>query len=229
MNPKSTEAIILKRINFGEADRILTVLTNDSGQLSMLAKGVRKSKSKLAGGLELFSVSDINYIDGRSDLKTIVSTRIKSHFKNIVSDVDRTFAGYDFMKIIAANSQHIDDNQYYELLKIGLDSLDNTNLPIAIVEVWFYSRLLSINGSGVNVENPLGHSAFSDDQNYNFSYDDMSFVISDNGTFMPTHIKFLRLVNRADSPSKLISILKSSEIAVDLKDITKQAATMHKA
>jgi DNA repair protein RecO (recombination protein O) len=69
MRQISTEGIILKRINFSEADRILTVLTSNNGQVSMLAKGVRKSKSKLAGGLEIFSVSEINYIDGKSDLK----------------------------------------------------------------------------------------------------------------------------------------------------------------
>ena len=87
MKQIATQAIMLKRMNYGEADRIVTVLTADNGRLSMLAKGVRKSKSKLAGGLELFCVTDINYIYGKSDLKTIISTRLKEHYRNIVSNV----------------------------------------------------------------------------------------------------------------------------------------------
>lgn len=57
-----TSGIVLNRINFGEADRILTVITPDQGKLSLIAKGVRKEKSKLAGGIELFSVSNISFI-----------------------------------------------------------------------------------------------------------------------------------------------------------------------
>ena len=52
-----TEVIILARTDYGEADRILTVLSPEYGKLRLLAKGVRRVKSKLAGGIELFSVS----------------------------------------------------------------------------------------------------------------------------------------------------------------------------
>ena len=44
-----TKCIILRRTNYGEADRILTVLTPEHGQLSVMARGVRKEKSRLAG------------------------------------------------------------------------------------------------------------------------------------------------------------------------------------
>ena len=61
----TTSAIILKRVDYGEADRILTLLTPDHGKLSLMAKGVRKIKSKLAGGIELFSISTITFAEGR--------------------------------------------------------------------------------------------------------------------------------------------------------------------
>ena len=47
---KHTVAIILKRINYGEADEYVNFVTPDYGKLRLMAKGVRKSKSKLAGG-----------------------------------------------------------------------------------------------------------------------------------------------------------------------------------
>jgi DNA repair protein RecO (recombination protein O) len=52
-----TKGIVLTRTDYGEADRILHFLTPDQGKIAGIAKGVRKSKSKLAGGIELFSVS----------------------------------------------------------------------------------------------------------------------------------------------------------------------------
>lgn len=229
MRQISTQAIILKRINFSEADRILTVLTANSGQISMLAKGVRKSKSKLAGGLELFSITDINYIDGKSDLKTIISTRLKTHYKNIVSNVDRTMVGYDFMKLIDSFTQHSDEPEYFNLLAAGLESLDDTKLPFELTEVWFYTKLLQQSGSAINLEKPLDKPKFADDELYEFSYDDMSFFTNKTGQFGPNYIKFLRLVLRSQNPKQLVTVKGYQELSENLKAIIKQSASMHKA
>jgi DNA repair protein RecO (recombination protein O) len=228
MKQISTEGIILKRINFSEADRILTVLTSDYGQVSMLAKGVRKSKSKLAGGLEIFSVSDINYIDGKSELKTIVSTRLKNHYKNIVSSVERTMAAYDFMKLIESFSKHTDTSEYYRLLINGLESLNNIALNIEISELWFYINILNINGSGINLEKPMDKKNFSEEDNYGFSIEDMSFFISEAGEYTPNHIKFIKLVSKAENPEKLTLVKGSEQLSKDSVKIAKLSATMHK-
>ena len=47
MNTVVDQAIVLKRLEYGEADRILTVLTKNNGKLSVIAKGARRPKSKL--------------------------------------------------------------------------------------------------------------------------------------------------------------------------------------
>lgn len=51
----TTEGLILKRINFGEADRVLTVLTDRFGKISVIARGVRKITSRRAGNIELLN------------------------------------------------------------------------------------------------------------------------------------------------------------------------------
>lgn len=229
MNQITAEAIILKRLNFGEADRILTVLTLDRGKVSILAKGVRRSKSKLAGGLELFSVTDIVYIEGKSDLKTVVSTRLKKHFRNIVKNVDRTMAGYDFMKVIDEFTQHSSESQYYDLLRTGLTYLDDISIDLSVSQVWFYTHLLQIHGSNINVEKPLNAKTFSEDESYNFSYDDMSFLSSPAGQFSPNHIKLLRICALASNPKKLTTIHNHEVLSGDLAKILQQTAMMNKA
>ena len=73
MNSIVDQAVVLKRIDFGEADRIVTMLTAKNGKVSVIAKGTRRPKSKMAGGIELFTVNNITYINGKNELKTLVS------------------------------------------------------------------------------------------------------------------------------------------------------------
>ena len=52
----STPAIVLRAVNYGEADRIVTLFGRDTGRLSALARGARKSQRRFAGGLGLCAV-----------------------------------------------------------------------------------------------------------------------------------------------------------------------------
>ncbi|HOX41708.1 MAG TPA: DNA repair protein RecO [bacterium] len=65
MNCK-TPGIVIKGMNFGEADKILTVFTQRLGKVKVLAKGVRKIKAKLAGALEPFVLSNLELYDGKT-------------------------------------------------------------------------------------------------------------------------------------------------------------------
>ena len=68
-------AIVLRRTNYGEADRILQLLTPE-GRRAVMARGVRREKSKLAGGIELFAVSDIVINRGKGELGILTSARM---------------------------------------------------------------------------------------------------------------------------------------------------------
>jgi DNA repair protein RecO (recombination protein O) len=61
-----TSALVLKRRNFGEADRLLTLLTPEHGKFDALAKGARKPISKKTGHVELFTRADVLIARGRS-------------------------------------------------------------------------------------------------------------------------------------------------------------------
>ena len=71
-----TEGVVLKRHNFGEADRIVTIYTRDHGKITALAKGVRRPRSKKAGHLELGNWCKIFVVRGKNlDLLTEVETK----------------------------------------------------------------------------------------------------------------------------------------------------------
>src|ERR671939_1200509 len=68
-----TEAIVLRGIRYGEADRVLHLYTPERGRVSAIAKGVRRAKSRFGGRLEPFFRLDLVLYEGRSELLTVTS------------------------------------------------------------------------------------------------------------------------------------------------------------
>jgi DNA repair protein RecO (recombination protein O) len=68
-----TEAIVLRSIRYGEADRILHLYTRNRGRLSAIAKGVRRARSRFGGRLEPFFRLDLVLYEGRGDLLTVTA------------------------------------------------------------------------------------------------------------------------------------------------------------
>jgi DNA repair protein RecO (recombination protein O) len=71
--PLKTEAVVLRSMRFGEADRILHLYTPERGRISAIAKGVRKTRSRFGGRLEPFFRLRLVLHEGRSDLLTVTS------------------------------------------------------------------------------------------------------------------------------------------------------------
>ena len=71
--PLKTEAVVLRSMRYGEADRILHLYTPHRGRLSAIAKGVRRARSRFGGRLEPFFRLNLVLYEGRSDLLTVTS------------------------------------------------------------------------------------------------------------------------------------------------------------
>ncbi len=198
-----TEGIILSRTNFGEADRIITVLTPDNGKIRLIAKGVRKIKSKLAGGIELFSISHISYIQGKGDISTLVSTRLQKHFGRIVEDINRTLFGYQVLKIINRVTEDNTDQDYFELVARTLSGLNKLDLNQQAIELWLYAQLLKLAGHTPNLKTDTAGNRLELDKKYKFNIDKMAFSTAPQGSFVSNHIKLLRLAISLDSPESL--------------------------
>lgn len=207
MRQQVTQAIILSRTDYGEADRILTVLTPDHGKLRLLGKGVRKVKSKLAGGIELFSVSDITYIQGRGDIGTLVSTRLHAHYGHIVTDLERTMAGYECIKTLNRLTEDEAEQEYFELLTQVFAALDDHSVPLPMVQVWFIAQLLRLGGHMPNLVTDTEGAKLQPGEGYDFSFESVCFdPSSEQGRFTADHIKLLRLLFAGHAPKVLAGV-----------------------
>lgn len=222
MKQFTTRGIVLKRTNYGEADRIISFLTPTHGKVSALAKSVRKSQSKLAGGIELFSISELTFIEGKTNLKTLISSRLVKHYGNIVKNLERTNASYEFIKVLNKATEENPEEAYYILLNQTFASLDDDQVPLNIILLWFNAQLLKLAGNSPNLHTDASGGKLEGGHTYNFSYDQMSFIPSNgDGSFMPDHIKFLRLSFGAPRPEVLARVQGGETLASDVSGLVK--------
>lgn len=213
-----TTGIILSRTDFGEADRIITMLTPDSGKLRLIAKGVKKPKSKLAGGIELFSVSNITYLKGRKDLGTLISARLQKHYGDIVKDIQRTMLGYDLIKRMNKATEDEPEGEYFDLLQQSFEALDDADLDLGLVRLWFMMQLLRLGGHTPNLSTDIAGIKLVAGTDYHFSFDDVAFMPAtvNQGQFTANHIKFLRLGFAGHQPKALAHVQGAPELAEQL-------------
>src|SRR6476620_12375161 len=73
-----TEAVVLRSIRFGEADRVLHLYSREHGRLGAVAKGVRKTKSRFGARLEPLSHVELQFHQGSGELGTVTGVSLLS-------------------------------------------------------------------------------------------------------------------------------------------------------
>lgn len=144
-----TKGVILRRTNYGESDRILNILAPE-GRISALAKGVRKEKSKLAGGIEMFCLSEFTIHQGKSNIAIITSAKMLKFYQKILIELPRLELASDILKQIGRISEDISSPEHFSLVNQVLSALDLA-LPLPLVEVWFCLNLARTNGEQINL------------------------------------------------------------------------------
>lgn len=217
----NTQGIVLNRTDFGEADRIISFLTPDHGKVTVLAGGVRKQKSKLAGGIELFSVSDISFLAGRGEIYTLISTRLIKHYGNIVKDMERTNTAYELIRLLGKATEDHPEPAYFKLMSDGFGALDDTDINPDLVLLWFSARLLSLGGHSPNLHTDEEGEKLETGSKYVFNYETMNFHKNTGGqkAFTADHIKFLRLAFSGSLPKVLQNVQGTEKLATDCRPL----------
>lgn len=120
----TSEGIVLSRKNYSEADRILVVLSKHFGKLSLLAKGVRKIKSKKRGHIEIFSKLKFSAVRG-GGMDIITETETIDDFKGVRVNLNKISLAYYFCEVINKITQEDGHpSSVYILLSTVLEQLE---------------------------------------------------------------------------------------------------------
>jgi len=143
-----TEAIVLRSMDLGEADRVLTVLTPRLGKLRVIAKGVRRPKSRIGGGLQPFSDVQLVLAVGRTwDVVTTAS--LEDPHLGLRNDLHSTAAAWYVVELADRFCEGAaDSRQAFELLAQALAGLDAPASEVTreVVARWFELHLLDAMG-----------------------------------------------------------------------------------
>ncbi len=197
MKTTRSRAIVLRRTNYGEADRILDLLTTN-GRVSVMARGVRREKSKLAGGIELFAVCDVVIGEGKGELGVLTSARLVHFYRHILDDYDRMQFAYETLTQVAKASATLDELEWYDITQKVLAALDVAGVQLALVQTWFYVRIATLLGDELNLVSDHKGVALESNKKYRYDSTEKGFIDDLDGQITAEHIKILRLVATKD-------------------------------
>lgn len=186
-------ALVLRKTNYGEADRIIDFLTPD-GRTSAIARGVRREKSKLAGGIELFAVSDITIHPGKGDLGILTSARLEKFYSHIMTDYDRMQFGYEVIRQVAKASAQVDSPEWFEVLVEVYRGLDAKNVPLALTQTWFYLHYAELEGYQLSFDRDVNGDSLVANRRYMYDSIERGLRPSEQGELTADHIKYMRLI-----------------------------------
>ena len=121
-----TQAIFLKKDDRGEADRIFTVFTRDFGKIEVNGRAIRKITSKLRAGAEIFYLSEIEFIQGKTR-KTLTDVLVIEKFLILRTKLHRLRTAYQiaamFDKLVRGEEK---DERLWELLKETFERINDS-------------------------------------------------------------------------------------------------------
>ena len=204
---KKTPAIVLRRTNYGEADRILNLITPD-GKVSAMARGVRKAKSKLAGGVEMFSLVELNLHFGRGEMATVTGARMAKYYGAVLAEYNRMELAATMLKRINMVAEGANTAEYFEIIQECLEGL-NDGINLALVESWFWFNLMRVAGEEVNLYRDARGEKLRPDAKYYYDASESAFVERMDGEFGVDEIKLMRLM--VTTKLKIVAKVKNAE------------------
>ena len=216
MKDIKTLAIVLKRTNYGEADRILQLITPE-GKFSALAKGVRKEKSKLAGSVEMFSVSEVVLHQGKGDLLILTGAKMKEFYGSILSDFERLELASLMLKQMVKVPEEA--GEMFLILQQALSALDK-KYDMDMIMAWFYLNFLRVSGEQMNFLTDAAGEKLDAETRYNWNRVEQALEASSSGGISAAEIKMMRLM--WGSPLSLVLRVKGVDIGEILKIVKNQ-------
>ena len=176
-------SLVIRQRDLGEADRIVILYTAERGKLSAVAKGVKRGRSKLAGGLQLFSHAQVQLAAGRS-LEVATQVQPIELFYRLREEMSRyAYACYVAELLDNLVDEGRSDGAVFDLLLATFRALDTGADPPTVVHA-FELKLLSRLGYGPEVSNCVSCTAAVGTAKVGFSVPQGGVIC---GRCLPTH------------------------------------------
>lgn len=139
-------ALVLRAVDYGEADRVVTLLTRDYGRVSTIARAARKSKRRFAGALEGFALIHAEYTQGRGALPRLDLARVTRAFPRLLGNLEALDAAGALMRLARdLLPERAPEPDVFDSLLEALELLDAGASPRA-VRLCCEARLLAVTG-----------------------------------------------------------------------------------
>lgn len=133
MRAEKLVGFVLKRTNFGEADKFITIFTREKGKIKVLAKGIRKIKSRRAPHLELFNTVEIMVYEGKTfNIVTEAFTLARPGLANLEQIGYFFYTSEVLDKLLPENQPHPES---YSLLLQFLSNITETSVKKFTIEL----------------------------------------------------------------------------------------------
>ena len=144
----STPAVLLRRIDFGDYDVIVTFFSLHRGKISAIAKSAKRSTKRFSGILELFSALEIVCRSGRGKGLPVLQEAVLTHpFSNIRADIIKTaYASFWAEMMHDGTEEGVRLIEHYELLLHVLAALNSGDIPAPALSILFLMRFLTLSG-----------------------------------------------------------------------------------
>ncbi|HEV3280316.1 MAG TPA: DNA repair protein RecO [Acidimicrobiales bacterium] len=142
----SDRGIVLRTIRLGEADRIVTLMTEQHGKVRAVAKGVRRTRSKFGSRLEPLSHVALLGWQGRGDLDIVNQVEVIDTNRAVREDLDRMAAAMSMLEAVDQIGQERHANpRLYEMLVGAVAALGERDR--SLVTAAFFLKVLALEGS----------------------------------------------------------------------------------
>jgi len=148
MTQLSSPAILIRRLDYGDYDLIITFLTQHQGKITTIAKSAKRSTKRFAGILELFSLLDIVVSRKRGKgLPILTEASLSQPLSNIRSDINKTaYASYWAELINDSLEDDKPQTSVFQVLTYVLTAMDANHMPDEVLSILFQMRLLTLSG-----------------------------------------------------------------------------------
>jgi DNA repair protein RecO (recombination protein O) len=129
-----TQGFVFKRRDLGEADRVFSLFTRDFGRIEVTGKAIRKIVSKLRSGIEMFSLSEVEFVQGKT-AKTLTDAIALKRFGKIVTNPEKIAFALEISEVIECfvKGQELDEAIWETILDAfsTLNEADTKNVSMA--------------------------------------------------------------------------------------------------